>query len=672
MIGTAIGQPAVLERVEHADVGEQRRRARDARSSRPRDGDSAPVVRIERQRRERRHDRARELRPEQRAKRSDVARRRARRRRWPAPSRRWRRGPGACRRASGAGGYRAGRGSVRKRLLDSRPPPRHRQPALGRRHVRVTLGARARRARRRAGRARQRVHDRAARRDRDRAARSGGRAAADPGAGRRRDDLRGRRRRAGGRRGRDRPRSASSRAAPAATSGARSSCPRRSRPPPRTSANAPARAVDAGRVRYRAADGGEGVRHFINVASFGFSSAVARRANASSKRLRRQDRVPGRDAARAVRPRQPRRLAVDRRAGAPALPRDAGRGRQRPFLRRRHEDLPGRAPRRRRARSRRGRRSDARPGGREHRPAVRRGRTSSWSRSTHARITRLHAEPVEPDADIAVELDGETPGHLPATFEIVPGALAPPRLSAAATASRSRASAGCGAVPSNMSETLYFSHSPLAAAGRRAREERLALRLGHRLRPVGGVERLREIAHRLAAGDHDRRRRAHRVAQAIGRRDRASASGALWKNTPEPSGFIASTAMPLFVGDRQHPLLEAVVVRVHHVERHLHGVEREPCAAAVSSILQVNRRALVAGEADEADLARLLAPPTSASMAPSGAEHALRIGIADHLVDLHQIDDVGAAGRAGSDRSAPAAALRVRPSIFVIRKTRLR
>src|SRR5262249_32478719 len=47
---------------------------------------------------------------------------------------------------------------------------------------------------------------------------------------------------------------------------------------------ATARAVDAGPVRYRRGDG-DGVRHFVNVASFGFSSAVARRANASSKRF---------------------------------------------------------------------------------------------------------------------------------------------------------------------------------------------------------------------------------------------------------------------------------------------------------------------------------------------------------------------------------------------------
>ena len=42
---------------------------------------------------------------------------------------------------------------------------------------------------------------------------------------------------------------------------------------------------------------------------------------------------------------------------------------------------------------------------------------------THARVTRVHVEPVEADAAIPVELDGETPGHLPATFEVLPGAL---------------------------------------------------------------------------------------------------------------------------------------------------------------------------------------------------------------------------------------------------------
>jgi len=38
-------------------------------------------------------------------------------------------------------------------------------------------------------------------------------------------------------------------------------------------------------------------------------------------------------------------------------------------------------------------------------------------------IQRLSARPVAPDQLIPVELDGETPGHLPATFEILPRAL---------------------------------------------------------------------------------------------------------------------------------------------------------------------------------------------------------------------------------------------------------
>ena len=40
-----------------------------------------------------------------------------------------------------------------------------------------------------------------------------------------------------------------------------------------------------------------------------------------------------------------------------------------------------------------------------------------------ARVTRLVAEPVEADARIPLELDGETPGYLPAAFEILPAAL---------------------------------------------------------------------------------------------------------------------------------------------------------------------------------------------------------------------------------------------------------
>ena len=48
---------------------------------------------------------------------------------------------------------------------------------------------------------------------------------------------------------------------------------------------AAARVIDAGRATFVDHDGAAATRHFVNVASFGFSSAVASRANASSKKL---------------------------------------------------------------------------------------------------------------------------------------------------------------------------------------------------------------------------------------------------------------------------------------------------------------------------------------------------------------------------------------------------
>jgi diacylglycerol kinase (ATP) len=183
-----------------------------------------------------------------------------------------------------------------------------------------------------------------------------------------------------------------------------------------------ARTLDAGRVRYRGHDGAEETRHFVNVASFGFSSAVATRANASSKRF------GGRIAflAATVRvltsydnediwisvdgaPRQRRRILLAAvgngryfGGGMKICPEaklddgaldfvtvgDLSRGDVMTNIGRlyrgTHLDLEGVAS---------------------------------------ARLSRLVAEPVEADARIPLELDGETPGHLPAVFEILPGAL---------------------------------------------------------------------------------------------------------------------------------------------------------------------------------------------------------------------------------------------------------
>jgi diacylglycerol kinase (ATP) len=183
-----------------------------------------------------------------------------------------------------------------------------------------------------------------------------------------------------------------------------------------------ARAMDAGRVRFRGHDGAEAVQHFVNVASFGFSSAVATRANASSKRL------GGRLAffAATVRtlvsydntdvwltmdgaPRQRRRVLLAALGngryfgGGMKICPDAGLDDgqldlvmvgdfTRADVLKKINRLYG-------------------------------GTHIDLDDVESARVRHLVVEPVDPDNRIPIELDGETPGTLPATFEVLPGAL---------------------------------------------------------------------------------------------------------------------------------------------------------------------------------------------------------------------------------------------------------
>jgi YegS/Rv2252/BmrU family lipid kinase len=185
---------------------------------------------------------------------------------------------------------------------------------------------------------------------------------------------------------------------------------------------ATARPVDAGRVRYRAADGAEGVRHFVNVASFGFSSAVARRANASTKRFGGKMAFLGatvrelfthdhHDVWLTIDGRERRQLRVMMAA--------VGNGR---FFGGGMKICPD-------AQLDDGALDLVSVGDMTRMEVIANlgklfaGTHLELEQVTHARITHLHAEPVEPDVSIPIELDGETPGHLPATFEILPGAL---------------------------------------------------------------------------------------------------------------------------------------------------------------------------------------------------------------------------------------------------------
>jgi YegS/Rv2252/BmrU family lipid kinase len=182
------------------------------------------------------------------------------------------------------------------------------------------------------------------------------------------------------------------------------------------------RLIDAGRVRFVAHDGTEAVRHFVNVASFGFSSAVASRANASTKRFGGKAAFLG-ASVRAL-------LAYDNtdvwlslddgpRERRRVLMAAVGNGR---FFGGGMKICP-------RAQLDSGTLDLVVVGDYSRMEVLTKlarlfdGSHLELEAVTGATVRKLAAVPVEADAVIPIELDGETPGRLPATFEVLPGAL---------------------------------------------------------------------------------------------------------------------------------------------------------------------------------------------------------------------------------------------------------
>lgn len=182
------------------------------------------------------------------------------------------------------------------------------------------------------------------------------------------------------------------------------------------------RLIDVGKVTYTGADGQRAVRHFLNVASFGFSSSVAARANGASKALggkiaflgatiRTLIAYDNQDVLLEIDGAQPIRRTV--MLGAVGNGRFFGGGMKICPT----SSLDD------------GRLAFVVVGDMGKAQVVRDIRrlydgthlqledVQSWE------IRSLRATPAVADARIPVEIDGETPGHLPATFEILPHAL---------------------------------------------------------------------------------------------------------------------------------------------------------------------------------------------------------------------------------------------------------
>ncbi|HEY0711346.1 MAG TPA: diacylglycerol kinase family protein [Polyangia bacterium] len=185
---------------------------------------------------------------------------------------------------------------------------------------------------------------------------------------------------------------------------------------------APRHVIDVGRATYTTADGGSGTRHFVNVASFGFSAEVGRRANESSKKLGAKLSFLGAtlssltaydnvEVTIAIDGGEPQRRTVF--LGAIGNGSFFGGG---------MNICPG---------------SSLDDGlfdvvvvGDYSRmevlrriPRIYAGTHITLEHISSARARRVEVAPVAGSRPIPIELDGETPGFLPATFEIVPRAI---------------------------------------------------------------------------------------------------------------------------------------------------------------------------------------------------------------------------------------------------------
>ncbi len=184
----------------------------------------------------------------------------------------------------------------------------------------------------------------------------------------------------------------------------------------------PAHLIDAGRVLFSAPGGGTAARYFVNVASFGFSSAVAARANSSSKALGAKFAFLGATVKTLVAYQNTEvMLEVD---GAPPIRRTLmlaaiGNGR---YFGGGMKICPD-------AKLDSGRLSLVTVGDLGKMKVL--ANLSRLFTGTHLTlddvfatpVNSVRATPVQPEQVIPVEIDGETPGKLPATFEVIPRAL---------------------------------------------------------------------------------------------------------------------------------------------------------------------------------------------------------------------------------------------------------
>jgi YegS/Rv2252/BmrU family lipid kinase len=182
------------------------------------------------------------------------------------------------------------------------------------------------------------------------------------------------------------------------------------------------RSIDAGRATFVGHDGTTVTRHFVNVASFGFSSDVASRANSASKRLGAKVAFVGATLKTlAAYQNVEVQIAIDGgdRRRMTVLLGAIGNGR---FFGGGMKICPE-------ARLDNGKLDLVTVGDLGKLeiltkfPRIFSGTHLSIPEVQSAQVQTVEVWPADPAAAILIEVDGETPGRLPAKFEVVPGVL---------------------------------------------------------------------------------------------------------------------------------------------------------------------------------------------------------------------------------------------------------
>src|SRR4029077_18291504 len=156
----------------------------------------------------------------------------------------------------------------------------------------------------------------------------------------------------------------------------------------------------------------------------------------------------------------------------------------------------------------------------------------------------------------------------------------------------------------------------------------------HCLKTACRIQSLVQDLEGIASSDDHAGRQVHGVMQALD-----GGHGFALKNEGIAHGLHGKHPDVLFLQNRKHSGLKAVVMVVHHVKRHLYGIKCELMSGCGSQHLQMNIRALVTSKSDVPDFPGFSGFQHSLQSA-SGSEDAVGVVVANDLMKLQQIDPV--------------------------------